>query len=34
MDRSYAVFGLGEFGRSVSYELMEIGSRCVGSRQE
>ncbi len=26
MDRSYAVFGLGEFGRSVSYELMEIGA--------
>ena len=26
MDKSYAVFGLGEFGRSVSYELMEIGA--------
>src|SRR5699024_7462295 len=26
MDRSYAVIGLGEFGRSVSYELMEIGA--------
>ncbi|ASR40371.1 potassium channel family protein [Ligilactobacillus agilis] len=26
MDRSYAVFGLGEFGRSVCHELMELGA--------